>query len=469
MSTKIDERFLNYQKLSQASIPSCLENIDGKFLIKAPGRVNLIGEHIDYCGFPVLPIAIEKSCYIKFSVSAVEDSQDGRGKISLILQNHEEEKYPGFSHKNLLEINESTDFQKTVEWKHYVLAGILGVVDFVKKNLDTSGLSKSFTISGHVYSDIPPGAGLSSSSALVVASGLLMLQSLILTSTFKITEYLNLTFEKFAQLMAESEKYVGTQGGGMDQAISILAEKNKVGLINFLPSTRIENFNFSDNLPKTKIIVAHSGKVMEKARSTDFNERVLCAKYGAKIISGGEEVLKKLKLSTEQMNEFLNTLPESITLENLIQQYGPLENMERFENLPKNMVCSIRDRMTHIVKEQQRVLDFVELLKTPQPNNLELAGSLLDDSQKSLKNYYNCSCPEIDFLCKFLNNHRNQVLGCRLTGAGWGGCIVAIVRDNGDSGKLVQELEEIIKKKNESVTPMVFETSPSSGVEFFKN
>ena len=468
MATKIDKRFLNYQNLSQTSIPSCLKNIDGKFLIKAPGRVNLIGEHIDYCGFPVLPIAIEKSCYIKFSVSAVEDRQDGRGKISLDLQNHEGEKYPGFSHENLLEINESADFQNTVEWNHYVLAGILGVVNFVKKNLDTSGFSRSFTISGHVYSDIPPGAGLSSSSALVVASGLLMLQSLILTSIFKITEYLNLTLENFAQLMAESEKYVGTQGGGMDQAISVLAEKNKVGLINFLPTTRIENFNFSDNLPKTKIIVAHSGKVMEKARSTDFNERVLCAKYGAKIISG-QEVLKKSNLSTEQMKDSLKKLPESITLENLIQQYGPLENMERFENLPKNMVCSIRDRMTHIVHEQQRVLDFVELLKNSQPNNLELAGSLLNDSQKSLKYFYNCSCPEIDFLCEFLNKRRDQVLGCRLTGAGWGGCIVAIVRDDNKSGKLVQELEEIIKRQNKSDIPMVFETSPSSGVEFFKN
>ena len=120
-------------------------------IIRAPGRVNLIGEHTDYNALPVLPIAIDKNIIIIFS--PVNDS-------TIRIYNHD----PGFEYREF-EISENTKPYETGDWGNYVKAGVLWNKEKGKKGFNAL-----------IYGDIPSAAGLSSSSALVVASALTFLQ-----------------------------------------------------------------------------------------------------------------------------------------------------------------------------------------------------------------------------------------------------------------------------------------------------
>lgn len=452
------------RKFILQNFPKNAQPENAEFLAIAPGRVNLIGEHVDYCGFPVLPMALENSTFLKFSSSKIGENSGG---LSINFQNVETAVYPNFSvdldltrlddPKYLQNLFQKSGSNKTF-WYQYLLAGMVGIYQFLKsQNL---ALETNFQLDILLHSNVPPAAGLSSSSSCVVAACLMALK--IFPKNFKNFSDLPLTKQKLASLAAESEKYIGTAGGGMDQAISLLAEKNKVSSINFLPEISTQNFDLPENI---SIVVAHSNKTMEKANTNDFNERVLCCKYGTKILSDGKfEVLKEFLddtgLSLEAGLQLVEAkLGNDSTFGDLKSKFGDLENMARFESISDSQICQVKNRLVHVLTESMRVQKFI---KTQEISKL---GQLMTASQTSLRENYHCSSPELDWLCQTMLDL--GCLGSRLTGAGWGGCAIGMV-ESAKAESFILQLKNKFREKFLTDENLIFCTVPSGGANLFE-
>ncbi|XP_037689955.1 N-acetylgalactosamine kinase isoform X6 [Choloepus didactylus] len=248
-----------------------------KFYVRAPGRVNLIGEHIDYCGYSVLPMAVEQDMLI-----AAEPV-----KTHTIQLANTNPLYPDFSTSvNNIQIDKTKPL-----WHNYFLCGFKGIQEHF-------GLSNLTGMNCLVDGNIPPSSGLSSSSALVCCAGLVTLTAL----------GMNLSKVELAEICAKSERYIGTEGGGMDQSISFLAEEGTAKLIEFSP-LRATNVK----LPSGAVfVIANSCVEMNKAATSHFNIRVMECRLAAKLLAKNkgllwgevlrlEEVQAKLGVSLEEM------------------------------------------------------------------------------------------------------------------------------------------------------------------------
>ena len=171
-------------------------------LVRAPGRVNLIGEHIDYCGLPVLPMALSRGVRIAF------ERRPDRGTR---LVNADAHFAPSF-----FTIDASIPPAAAGDWSNYARAAAQALA---QRFPDLRG------VDALVQSDLPIAAGLSSSSALVVALALALLQANGVT----------VAPLELMELLAQGERYVGTAGGGMDQAIILGAQAGCASRIDFRP------------------------------------------------------------------------------------------------------------------------------------------------------------------------------------------------------------------------------------------
>src|SRR2546427_344271 len=171
-------------------------------MVRAPGRVNLIGEHIDYCGLSVFPMALRRSVRIEFSP---------RSDREMRLANRD----PGFA-PSAFAVSESIPPGPAGDWSNYARAA-------------AQALAQRFPglrgIDALVESDLPIAAGLSSSSALLVAIALAIMHANRVT----------MPSLELMELLARGERYVGTAGGGMDQAIILGARAGYASRIDFHP------------------------------------------------------------------------------------------------------------------------------------------------------------------------------------------------------------------------------------------
>lgn len=167
----------------------------------APGRVNLIGEHIDYHGLPVLPIALRQRITVSFksrSDALIRASSEAYGARQFEWHNNLERVAPG-------------------DWENYLRAAALAVS---KKWGAGRGIDAT------LHSDLPAAAGLSSSSALLVAFTLALLRA----------NHQRATFEELMEILPDGEQFVGTRGGGMDHAASLASRAGHASLVNFDPA-----------------------------------------------------------------------------------------------------------------------------------------------------------------------------------------------------------------------------------------
>lgn len=163
-----------------------------KYFIKVPGRVNLIGEHVDYCGYPVMPMAISQNILLALTPADNDILQ---------LKNLEHSKYKSYKcNINAIKIEKPAP-NTYPQWYNYSLCGIKGIFDYLAKSGDFE--KKGFMVA--VSGNIPPASGLSSSSALVCASAL---------ATALLFD-LPLNRQLLATLSASCEQFIGTIGGGM--------------------------------------------------------------------------------------------------------------------------------------------------------------------------------------------------------------------------------------------------------------
>lgn len=224
-------------------------NQDATFFTRAPGRVNLIGEHIDYCGYSVLPMAIEHDIVIACSLNST---------ATLNLTNYEDEEF----REKTVDVKDFSIDKTKPRWHDYFLSGFKGILEKFKIENPTG-------INVCLYGQVPKSAGLSSSSALVVCAALCTVYA----------NEINLSKTELAEICAEAEKYVGTQGGGMDQAISCLAEAGCAKLIDFNP-LKVTNVTLP---PGSMFVITNSCVEANKAASNYFNTRVVECRLSSQV------------------------------------------------------------------------------------------------------------------------------------------------------------------------------------------
>ena len=235
-----------------------LSGADSRLIaVRAPGRVNLIGEHTDYSGLPVLPAAIDRSTIVVAVASSAHE---------IVLRNTG----PAFSSRRF-RIEKAIPAYPAGDWANYVKAGIQGVIDhFGARSVGEAKLRGATMI---VDGRVPVAAGLSSSSALTVAAAL----------AFMALNGLELPPLECAAMVARSEWYVGTRGGGMDQEASIMGRRDHALFIEFNP-LRVRAIKMPSG---AALVVADSCEIADKSGSVrdQYNRRVVECSLAARIIA----------------------------------------------------------------------------------------------------------------------------------------------------------------------------------------
>ena len=442
---------LNTQHLSEA-FRAHFPGSGAPALCRAPGRVNLIGEHVDYNGLPVLPIAIDRE--IRAAFAARTDS-----KVQLRSL---DAGFPPAGFHNAREIPPSVPGT----WENYAKAAIQGLNTLFNVD-DPPGLDIMVT------GDIPVAAGLSSSSALVVAISLAYLRVLGKTLDNDVPRI------KLAECLAEAEQYVGTRGGGMDQAIILLARKDHAAKIDFhplraafVPTFENHVFMVCDSLVKAR----KSGDARHAYNEGPLSCRLLCAlveKTAQSVFDPEVEIARlgdlwhgPLCLTDKEVTElFEQTFPEShVTLNDAARRLGitPDEIRERYlgdlpvpaEGLP------LKARARHQLTEYRRVETARDAMLADQP---DVFGALMTASHRSCANDYRVSCPELDRLVEAAL--QSGAIGARLTGAGFGGCTVNLTHA-GEAPRLKEKLEKSYYRDIACISAPIHVVQPVSGASY---
>jgi galactokinase len=332
-------------------------------MVAAPGRVNLIGEHIDYHGLPVLPLALRAR--IRMAYRPRTD-----GLIRAVSEGYGRREFEWTPH-----LAPATDG----DWENYARAAAEAVA---------RKWGAGVGVDAAVASDLPPAAGLSSSSALLVAFTLALLAA----------NRRRATFEELMEILPDGEQFVGTRGGGMDHAASLASQEGCASLIGFEPlSVRAipvpEGWGF---------LVAHSLRTARKSGP-------LRQAYNARRQAGTAALAKlgfasyREVLASRVDDRLLSSASASASLADQLLHPTPME----------------RDAFLHVTSEALRVTTAVKAMES---RDAATFGRLLLESHASLRDRLQVSCPELDRLVEVAM--QSGALGARLTGAGFGGCAV---------------------------------------------
>jgi galactokinase len=360
---------------------------------RAPGRVNLIGEHTDYNGGFVLPMAVDREVAFAF--------RSGSGRESSVYSADYDE-LSTFD-------TDSPERAEGHHWSNYVR----GVASVLSK-----GGHRLAAVDAAVEGNVPQGAGLSSSAAIEVAC----------VVAFDAASGLGIDPVEQVRLAQRAEnEFVGVNCGIMDQFVSRLGERDRCLRIDCRDLTWTSVPIKSEDV---RVVVCDTG-VTRKLSAGEYNERRSACESAAAKITGREGALLR-----------------EVTLEELLAAKDKLTPPER-------------DRALHVLRENQRVGLVCEALAS---GRYEEAGKLIFDSHASLRDLYEVSCKELDMLVEIARGVEG-VCGARLTGAGFGGCTVNLVRAGAEGA-----LEEAVMRDypgQSGLTPRVwvFEPGPGARVE----
>ncbi len=327
-------------------------------LFRAPGRVNLIGEHTDYNDGFVLPMAINHG-----TVVAASGRADRRVRV------------------HSLNFNESAEFDldrpgtgKRGIWLDYV-EGVAQAL--IRRGLHLAGADLALT------SDVPIGGGLSSSAALELSAA---------TALVGISgEEIDRISLALAGQQAE-HNHVGMKCGIMDQFIAALG---KAGHALLIDCRKLEGTLIPLAIKDMTVIVCDT-RVKHALASSEYNNRRAECEQGVALLKEG--------------------LPEIRALRDV--------KWEDFERLQGRLPETVRRRCRHVVAENGRTLSAVKALEA---GDAEEMGRLMAASHRSLRDDYSVSCRELDILVESAQKVPG-VAGARMTGGGFGGCTVNLVR-----------------------------------------
>lgn len=326
----------------------------------SPGRVNLIGEHIDYNGGFVFPCAITQGT---FGVARKREDS----KIRCYSVNFSDFGPIEFDLKKIV-------FDDADGWGEYVK----GMVQFT---LDAGhSIDQGFDLV--IYGNIPNGAGLSSSASLELLIGVL------LEDLYQL-DIERLDLIKMGQKV--ENEVIGLNSGIMDQFAIGMGQKDMAIYLNTdTLDYELVPADFKNNV----LLIMNTNKRRELAGSK-YNQRRQECEQALQVLQKNVDIRALGELTINQFEEYKHLLKE--------------------EGLLK--------RTRHVVYENARVSETVEVLKK---GNLDRFGELLTASHKSLKEDYDITGIELDTLVDAALS-QNGVLGARMTGAGMGGCAIALV------------------------------------------
>lgn len=328
----------------------------------ANGRVNLLGEHLDYNGGAVLPLQIDKCVKIYLSDNNTNE------KIAIKSKQYDE--------KVIINHN----LAKQENWSDFVV----GACKIISDKFGIKISSINFVID----SDLPIGIGLSSSAAITVAT----LRALITKYNIEISN------EEIVSLALRVESdFVNVGGGMMDQFTSIYGSTSEILYLD----TATNDFELITLNENYKFLIIDSGESRILANSEFNSRKILC-----------ENVANKLSL-------------------NYLCELSDLD-----EKLTKKLTMEEIKIAKHVVYENIRVHKGKKSLLS---NNYDLFGKLMTESHMSLKNNYEVSTAKLDTLVNLCNSF--GALGSKLTGAGFGGAIVSLIKND-----LVDDLKKYIIK-----------------------
>jgi len=324
-------------------------------LFIAPGRINMIGEHTDYNDGFVMPTAIDK--HFVFAIA-----------------NNESETFT----IHALDLNEKVSFSKSElnpghSWQNY----LMGVVDgLIRRGKIPGGVNCAFS------SNIPGGAGLSSSAALCCGFG------------FALNELFNLGFDRLelAKIAQETEhNFIGAKVGIMDMYASLFSKENSVMLLDcrnykheYLP------IRFEDH----EILLIDT-KVKHTLASSAYNNRREACEEGVRVLQRHFENVKALR---------------DVSLPML-------------EKIKPEVDKDIYKRCLYMVQEIDRIQKATLVLKA---NDLSTFGKLMYETHWGLSKLFEVSCDESDCLVHIAEE--NQITGSRQMGGGFGGCTINLIK-----------------------------------------
>ena len=320
--------------------------------------------------------------------------------------------------------------------------------------------------------NIPPSASLSSSSALVCCAALSTIVANNLTLPNK---------QELAEICTKCERYIGTEGGGMDQSISFMAEPGVAKMIDFNP------IRCSDvQLPNSAAIVVSNTLVLaHKAAFTNYNERVVECRIASQVIAKHKGLKwQDIRKLGQLMNALQLTLDGMMTVVAESLHDGPYTKEEVCKVLEISkedlkIQCmspsttemkefELKKRTMHVYSESLRVLQFKMATENPLVTMEEL-GKLMSESHASCRDLYECSCPELDKLAVICEKFGS--FGTRLTGAGWGGCAISLVSKDTVNDFMQHVSEAFYQPHPERLKQMstsLFATSPGGGASICK-
>jgi galactokinase len=345
---------------------------DADSVWSAPGRVNLIGEHTDYnLGF-VLPFTIDRRTYL-----AMGPRDDGWIHIQSTFSSDSVE-------VRLTELHSAEASRNAPEWARYPLGVIWALSEHGAQLGGLPGADLVFD------SDIPAGAGLSSSAAIESSI------AFALNETWS----LGLTRHELATIGHRAEnEIVGAPTGIMDQSASLLGKRDAAVFLDCRSrESRIVPLGLAD--AGLSMLVIDSGVKHEHATGGYRERRADCDR--------GAHALGVASL-------------RSVTVEDL----------PRAEHILDGVTFR---RVRHVVTENQRVLDTVATLRSAGPTAI---GPLLDASHLSLRDDFEVSTPELDAAVDL--SRAAGAVGARMTGGGFGGSVIALVSDD-----LVPAIEDAV-------------------------
>ncbi len=367
-----------------------------RWIVAAPGRVNVIGEHTDYNDGFVLPMAIEH-----YAVMAADRSADGKSIFQI----------RDASGAEPLSVDLSTTITTGLpKWGNYPRGVIAG---FLARGMNPGGLDVL------LHSTVPLGGGLSSSAALEVATA-----TLIETVTGKKID----PVEKALLCQKAENDFAGVPCGIMDQFISVMGRQNHLLLLD-CRSRKTELVPMSDAAVSLMII---NTNVKHELTGGGYAQRRIQCEMAAKILG-----VPALRDATAEM----------------------------LESARDKMDEAVFRRARHVIGEIERTVHAAEGVRA---SNWPTVGRLMYASHASLRDDYEASCQELDVVVEIAEDisFKGGIYGCRMTGGGFGGCAVALVKT-----ELVEAISERIAadyKKKTKIEATIFVSRPAAGATVIK-
>ena len=340
---------------------------DGIRVFSSPGRVNLIGEHTDYNGGYVFPAALT------LSSTVIARPRDDR-MMNLIATDL------GIQVQGSLDKLEE---YKSLKWGNYQM----GVADELQK------AGYKLTGCDLLYHDtVPLGAGLSSSAAIEVATAITLVA--LGNEAYGLNQSMDMVEMALISQKAENN-YVGVNCGIMDQFASAMGKANHAIFLNCMD---LSYQHVPLNIKGYRIVISNTNKKRGLADSKYNERRSQCDEAYSILSKFIPEATCLGEISIQQFNQFKHEIKDDV----------------------------IRSRAEHVIAEDDRVLKSVEALSN---DDIALFGKLMIASHNSLRDLYEVTGVELDTLVEEALKIEG-VAGSRMTGAGFGGCTVSIVRDN---------------------------------------